>query len=76
MQELVAFSRVALKAITAKGAKEPNKDEMYELLEFMAGICRDDPVGENVTVGQLCEFVGGKNEDFGHRCEKMLLRPD
>ena len=74
--EPVALSRYALKAITSHGAKEPNKDQMLELLEFMTLIPRTQHLGEERNLEALAEFLSRKNEQNNRRCRELPLPVD
>ena len=74
--EPVALSRFALKAITSHGAKEPNKDQMLELMEFMTLIPRTQHLGEERNLEALAEFLGRKNEQSNRRCRELTLPVD
>jgi hypothetical protein len=74
--EPVALSRYALKAITSHGAKEPNKDQMLEILEFMTLVPRTQHLGEERSLDALAEFMGRKNEQSNRRCRELTLPVD
>lgn len=71
--EEVAMSKYAMRAITAPGAKEPPKEQLLHLLEFISGISKDQMIGDSRELGALAEFVCRKNREGGRRLKDSAL---
>lgn len=72
-QEPIALSKFSMKAITTQGAKEPNKETMLELLEFMSDIPKDMMLGDMRMLSDLNEFLSKRNIMNGRRCHSLQL---
>lgn len=76
VQEPIALSKFSMKAITTQGAKEPNKDTMLELIEFMSDIPKDMSLGDLRMLSNLSDFLGKRNLANGRRCHSLRLPVD
>lgn len=72
-QEPISLSKFSMKAITTQGAKEPNKETMLELLEFMSDIPKDMTLGDLRQLSDLKDFLGKRNIANGRRCHSLRL---
>lgn len=74
--EPVSLSKYSMRAITTPGAREPPKEPMLQMLEFMAHISRDAPIGEQRQLSALAEFISRKNVECGRKLREATLPLD
>lgn len=75
-QDPIALSNYSIKAITTQGAKEPNRETLLELLEFMTDIPKDMSLGDLRVLADLNDFIAKRSILNGRRCNSLRLPVD